>query len=219
MLGLGFAGAPCRRRTARLLPPSGFVAIQTTLFETDPALPEGFGYRPGLISQAQEHALLEEFVDLPFQPFRFHGHVGLRRTLSFGWGYDFEGGGLGERPAVPRFLLPLRAAAARFAGLEPEALPHALVIEYRPGAAIGWHRDRPEFGDVIGVSLASAAPLRLRRRKAAGGWDRVTVVAEPRSAYLLRGPSRTEWEHSIPPMEALRYSVTFRTLERPRGQR
>ena len=42
--------------------------------------------------------------------------------------------------------------------------------------------------------------------------ERANVVAEPGSAYLLSGPARREWEHSIPALEALRYSVTFRNL-------
>ncbi|HEU5273043.1 MAG TPA: alpha-ketoglutarate-dependent dioxygenase AlkB, partial [Xanthobacteraceae bacterium] len=103
--------------------------------------------------------------------------------------------------------------AARFAGLDSSALEHALLIEYGPGAAIGWHRDRPQFGDVIGISLLSPCTFRLRRRGGAK-WERRSIAAEPRSAYLLRGPSRTEWEHSIPPLETLRYSITFRTLVR-----
>ena len=91
---------------------------------------------------------------------------------------------------------------------------HALLIEYAPGAGIGWHRDRPEFGDVIGISLLAPARLRFRR-KVGTKWERTALTAEPRSAYLLRGPARTEWEHSIPPMETLRYSITLRTLKAP----
>ena len=86
-----------------------------------------------------------------------------------------------------------------------------MVTEYEPGAPIGWHRDRPQFEDVIGISLASPCTFRFRRKKGAG-WERASFIAEPRSAYLLRGPARTEWQHSIPPVEALRYSITFRTL-------
>ena len=107
----------------------------------------------------------------------------------------------------------MRDSAADFAGLAPAELVHALVTEYTPGAAIGWHRDRPVFGDVIGISLASSCRFRLRRKQASG-WQRAALVLEPRSAYLLRGPVRREWEHSIPPAERLRYSVTFRSLAR-----
>ncbi|HEX8450282.1 MAG TPA: alpha-ketoglutarate-dependent dioxygenase AlkB, partial [Allosphingosinicella sp.] len=148
---------------------------------------------------------------LPFKPFEFHGFTGNRRTVSFGMHYAFDGSGLREAEPIPDWLRPLRARAAALAGFEPEAFVHALVIEYAPGAGIGWHRDRPVFGDVVGISLLAPAPLRFRRR-AGSKWERFTLTAEPRSAYLLRGESRHEWEHSIPQLETLRYSVTLRTL-------
>jgi alkylated DNA repair dioxygenase AlkB len=136
--------------------------------------------------------------------------------VSFGWHYDFNGGGLKQAGALPDFLLPLRRRAAEFANLEPQALEHVLLTEYRPGAGIGWHRDRSQFGDVIGISLLASCTFRLRRKRDTI-WMRRSLTAEPRSAYLLRGDSRMEWEHSIPPLETLRYSITFRTLrERPR---
>jgi alkylated DNA repair dioxygenase AlkB len=112
----------------------------------------------------------------------------------------------------------VRQRAAHFAGLEASSLEHALLIEYTPGAGIGWHRDRPTFDDVIGISLLSTCTFRLRR-KAGARWERRSFTAEPRSAYLLRGPSRTEWEHSIPPLETLRYSITFRSVSRTRERR
>lgn len=186
-------------------------SLQTHLFETAPDLPEGMHYASDLISFGEERALLEQLPGLPFKEFEFHGFLGKRRTVSFGWHYDFNGGGLKQAGDLPDFLLPLRKRAAEFAGLEPLALEHALLIEYRPGAGIGWHRDRPQFGDVIGVSLLAPCTFRLRR-KSNTTWVRRSLMAEPRSAYLLRGTSRTEWEHSIPPLETLRYSVTFRTV-------
>jgi alkylated DNA repair dioxygenase AlkB len=185
--------------------------LQTDLFEGSPDLPEGMRYAPELISAREEHALLDNLPALPFKEFEFHGFLGKRRTVSFGWHYDFNGGGLKQAGELPEFLLPLRQRAADFAGLERLALEHALVIEYRPGAGIGWHRDRPQFGDVVGISLLAPCTFRLRR-KAGGAWERRSLMAEPRSAYLLRGASRTQWEHSIPALETLRYSVTFRTL-------
>ena len=112
---------------------------------------------------------------------------------------------------MPALLLPLRDRAAAFAGLAPAALQHVLVTEYGPGAAIGWHKDKSVFGEVIGISLVSACTFRLRR-KAGATWERASLVAEPRSAYLLRGASRSEWEHSIPAVDSLRYSITFRNL-------
>lgn len=178
--------------------------------------PDGFRYERDILGVEQEQDALEHIRTLPLKEFEFHGHVGRRRVVSFGWRYDFNERELHRTNDMPEFLMPIRERAARFAGMQPDELQHALVIEYGPGAAIGWHRDRPEFGDVVGISLLSACVFRLRRRLA-DGWERVSLRAEPRSAYLLRGPSRTEWEHSIPPVDALRYSITFRNLrdERP----
>jgi alkylated DNA repair dioxygenase AlkB len=168
-------------------------------------------YERELMSARDERVLLRKVALLPFKEFEFHGFRGKRRTVSFGWHYDFNGGGLKQAGELPEFLAPLRERAATFAGLEPSALEHALIIEYKPGAGIGWHRDRPQFGDVIGISLLSPCTFRLRR-KAGAKWERRSLTAEPRSAYLLSAASRTEWEHSIPALESLRYSVTFRTL-------
>lgn len=187
--------------------------LQAGLFESAPDLPEGMRYVPGLISADEERALLDNLPALPFKEFEFHGFLGKRRTVSFGWHYDFKGGGLKQAGELPDFLAPLRMRASEFAGLNSLALEHALVIEYKPGAGIGWHRDRPQFGDVVGISLLAPCTFRLRR-KAGAAWERRSLTAEPRSAYLLRGASRTEWEHSIPPLETLRYSVTFRTLRK-----
>ena len=194
--------------------------IQKDLFETASELPAGMRYAPDVLTPHEEQALLEQIPARPFKEFEFHGFLGKRRTVSFGWRYDFNGGGLGKAEEIPEFLLPVRERAARFAGLTPGALEHALIIEYQPGAAIGWHKDRPVFDDVIGLSLRSPCTFRLRR-KAGAKWERRSFVAEPRSAYLLRGPSRTAWEHSIPPLDTLRYSVTFRSLspERIRPRR
>jgi alkylated DNA repair dioxygenase AlkB len=192
------------------------VPAQTTqrdLFEDVDALPDGMRYAAGLISSAEAQALLAELPRLPFREFQFHGFLGKRRTVSFGWRYDHNGGGLQPAGEMPAFLLPLRERVAGFAELDASTLEHALLIEYAPGAGIGWHRDRPAFDDVIGVSLLSACTFRLRR-KVGGAWQRRSLVAEPRSAYLLRGPSRNDWEHSIPPLTALRYSITFRSMSR-----
>lgn len=184
---------------------------QLILFGADPALPEGFKYQSDLISPEDEQALLQRVRELPFKEFEFQGFIGKRRTVSFGWHYDFNQRALQEAEVMPQFLLSLRDLAAGFAGLPPSELQHVLVIEYDAGASIGWHRDKAVFGDVIGISLLSSCRFRFRR-KAGATWERVSLTAEPRSAYLLRGPSRTEWEHSIPAVDTLRYSITFRSL-------
>ena len=153
---------------------------------------------------------------LPFRPCEFQGFLGRRETVSFGWSYRFDGTGLAEAAPIPDWLLPVRARAAAFAGLEPEALVQALVIRYAEGAGLGWHRDRPVFDDVLGISLLSAAPLRFRRKQGET-WQRFTMEAEPRSLYLLRGPARSEWQHSLAPVAELRYAITFRSMRQSRG--
>jgi alkylated DNA repair dioxygenase AlkB len=185
--------------------------LQAELFEATLNLPQGMRYLPELISPDEERALIEKISALPFKEFEFQGFLGKRRTVSFGWHYDFNGGGLKRAEQLPEFLMPLRSQAAEFAAVDASALKHALIIEYRAGAGIGWHRDRPQFGDVIGISLLAPCTFRLRRKKGSV-WERRTLTAEPRSAYLLRAASRTEWEHSIPPLQTMRYSVTFRTV-------
>ena len=185
---------------------------QISLFDTAPAgMPDGLAYRRELITRAEERDLAARFAELPFAPFEFQGFLGKRRTVSFGMQYRFDGSDLSDAEAMPGWLLPLRDRAAAFAGFEPAALVHALLIEYDVGAGLGWHRDRPVFGDVVGISLLSEAPLRFRRRRG-DKWERFTLRAAPRSAYLLRGAARTEWEHSLAPVAALRYSATFRTM-------
>ena len=184
---------------------------QLDLFGSGPALPAGFRYQTALISPQEEQNLLERFAGLPFREFQFRGYAGKRRTVSFGWEYDFSTEQVLPTKDMPDFLRPLREKAASFAGLAASDLPHALVTEYQAGAAIGWHKDKGVFGDVVGISLLAPCVFRLRRRTGAT-WERASVTAEPRSAYLLRGSARVEWEHSIPAVESLRYSVTFRTL-------
>jgi alkylated DNA repair dioxygenase AlkB len=186
-------------------------ANQLDLFALAPALPPGFRHWGEAVPQEEERALLAAFAGLDFAAFGFHGHVGRRRVVSFGWTYDFEREPLREAPPIPIFLLALRERVAPLTGLAPQTLSQALVTEYSRGAAIGWHRDKAVFGDVLGVSLGAPCLFRLRRR-AGASWQRASLRLEPRSAYLLQGPARTEWEHSIQPTDALRYSVTFRTL-------
>jgi alkylated DNA repair dioxygenase AlkB len=193
---------------------------QADLFATEPKLPEGLRYQPDVISPAVEAELLTHVRELPFKAFEFHGFLGKRRVVSFGWKYDYDQRVINRVDDMPPFLIGLRDTAAAFAGLGPERLQQALVSEYEAGVGIGWHRDKPEYDDVIGISLLSACPFRLRR-KAGTRWERVTLDVQPRSAYLLRGPVRTEWEHSILAVPELRYSVTFRSLkiEKPKSRK
>jgi DNA oxidative demethylase len=179
------------------------------LFEAP--LIEGLRYREDVISAGDERTLLARLGSLALAPFRFHGWLGNRRTQSFGWRYDFEDASFTPAESIPDWLQPLREKAAAFADIRPDEFVHVLLARYDPGAGIGWHRDRDVFEKVVGVSLGSAATLRFRRRKP-GGFDRANLEVAPRSAYLLTGEVRWDWEHRIVPGESLRFSVTFRTL-------
>jgi alkylated DNA repair dioxygenase AlkB len=186
-------------------------ADQLALFDAAPDAPPGFVYRADFVAPDEEQALIGRLAALPFEPFQFRGFEGRRRVVSFGWRYDFNGPGLVQADPMPPWLLPVRDRAAAFAGLPPEAFAHVLINEYREGAPIGWHKDRPAFERVVGISLGAPCVMRLRRR-VGDGFERKNVPLAPRSAYLLTGPARTDWEHSLPEAKALRYSITFRNL-------
>ena len=173
-------------------------------------MPPGLEFREEFIGVAEERRLIEEAARLPFKPFEFHGWTGNRETVSFGWHYDFNQARVTPAPPIPDFLLPLRERAAGFADIRAAEFEQALVIRYEVGAGIGWHRDRPVFDQVFGLSLLSPCVLRFRRRRATD-FERFSLAASPRSAYLLTGEIRHEWEHSIAPMEVTRYSITFRS--------
>jgi alkylated DNA repair dioxygenase AlkB len=174
--------------------------------------PSGFRYQPEFLTPAEEETLVAFIATLDLKPYEFRGYQGLRRVLAFGSRYDQGSSKVARVPDFPGPLLSLRARAARWAGHDADDIRMILVSEYKPGAPIGWHRDRPQFEDVIGVSLLAPASFRLRRAKDKGGWERRALTLAPRSIYLLSGEVRRQWEHSIPPLQALRYSITFRTL-------
>ena len=187
--------------------------MQGDLFGSDlPLLPDGFRYKRDAIPQDMQDALLHELPKLPFEAFDFHGFEGKRRVVSYGWKYDFVRAALRKSDEIPHFLLPLRELAAQFAGLPAERLQQVLVSEYDVGAPIGWHKDKAVFGVVVGISLLAPCIFRLRRRHGVK-WERVSLTVEPGSIYMLSGPARTAWEHSIPPVDRLRYSITFRELK------
>lgn len=162
----------------------------------DEPLIAGLDHREEFISAGEERQLLQQLYALDLAPFRFHGWLGNRKTLSFGWRYDFDDASFTQAEPVPDWLLPLRAKAARLASLPTDALVHVLLARYDPGAGIGWHRDRPLFEDVVGISLGSAATMRFRQRTASG-FRRAHILLQPRSAYLLsgEGPSRLGAQH------------------------
>lgn len=177
----------------------------------EPSFPAGFDYRPEVLTIDEEATLIEQVSTLPFKEFEFHGFLGKRRTVSFGWTYDFAAATLRSTVLMPDYLAAIRRQMAEVFGREDEVFEQVLVSEYGPGAGIGWHRDKAVFGEIIGLSLGASSTLRLRQQ-AAGKWRRVNTVLEPRSAYLFSGSVRSDWEHSIPPVAEHRYSLTFRTL-------
>lgn len=189
---------------------------QSDLFGTH--VPPGLRYEDDFVSEGEEADLIRHIDAEKLSPFRFQQWTGKRLTETFGWRYDFEKGSFGRADPIPEFLLPVRERAAAFAGLAPAELEQALLIRYDIGAGIGWHRDRPVFEHVIGISLGSPAPMRFRRRLEKG-FIRMKIPLARRSIYLLSGEARYEWEHSLDQLATPRWSITFRTLsERGRAK-
>jgi alkylated DNA repair dioxygenase AlkB len=193
--------------------------LQPDLFHaTSPVLPDGMRYQTGFLDASEEAALLGHIAALPLARMRYRGYTALRRTVSYGGSYDFSAGRLDPAEPIAPWLLPLRDKAAAWLGVAPAAFTQALVAEYRPGTPLGWHRDVPDFEDVVGISLGQPAVLRFRpyppREPKRSGV--VKLVIEPRSIYLLRGPARWAWQHSVAPTKALRHSITFRTARESR---
>lgn len=190
------------------------MAAQLSLFADDsPAVPvPGLMLARGAVDSALESAVAAQIDASPLAPFQFGQWEGKRLTTHFGSAYDFQRARPVPAPPLPDWLVDLRARLAPQVEREPGAFEQALLIRYDPGAGIGWHRDRPQYGEVIGLSLGAPAVLRLRRRTVSGGFERAGVELPPRSLYLLSGEVRQEWEHSIVPISETRWSVTFRTM-------
>lgn len=184
--------------------------MQGELFAPAAAVP-GLLLVEEAISLDQERAIAARIDEAPLKPFQFGQWEGKRLTMNYGSGYDYQRGALADAPPLPEWLVELRDRLAPLVGVDPAEAQQALLIRYDPGAGIGWHRDRPQYDKVIGLSLSALAKLRLRRRTA-DGFERRTVDLPRRSLYLLAGEVRQEWEHSIAPMDVTRRSVTFRTL-------
>jgi len=175
--------------------------------------PEGFAYVSDLITAPEEERLLRRLAAESYGEVRMHGQVARRTVRHYGLSYHFETAEVTPGDALPEWLLDLRRRCGEFLGILDERLAECLLTRYPPGATIGWHRDAPTFGDVVGVSLQSACLLRFQRGQ--GDQRRVfEQVLAPRSGYVLTGSSRSAWQHSIPAVGHERYSITFRTLRR-----
>jgi alkylated DNA repair dioxygenase AlkB len=173
--------------------------------------PVGFQYSAGLIDANEESALVTDIQHLEFAPYEFRGVQARRRVVSFGLRHGYQTGSLAQAVAIPPFLKDLQTKAAAFARVTADDFQQVLVSEYTPGTPIGWHKDRALYEGIVGVSLLSAAMLRFRHATARG-WIRHTQLLEPRSIYVLSGAARDQWQHSIPAVPELRYSITFRSV-------
>jgi alkylated DNA repair dioxygenase AlkB len=178
-----------------------------------PARPAGLRYQDDFISSDEEQALLNVIASLPFDHSRYRQYTARRRTVNYGAGYDFQQLTTTAAPPIPDFLDPLRQRAADWIGVAPEMFVQALISEYRPGVPLGWHRDVPDYEMVVAISLKSSCRIRFRRypwnplEKA----DIFAIEPQPRSAYVLSGDVRWKWQHSVPAVQTLRYSITLRT--------
>jgi alkylated DNA repair dioxygenase AlkB len=183
---------------------------QYALFADEPVV-SGLTLVDQAVSKQEERALEAHIDGSPLAPFQFGQWEGKRLTTHYGSGYDFTSHRLAAAPPLQDWLIDLRDKIAPQVGIEPAAFVAALLIRYDPGAGIGWHRDRPQYNKVLGLSLSAPCVLRLRRRTA-GGFERRNIELPPRSLYLLSGEVRREWEHSIVPIDVTRRSITFRSL-------
>ena len=190
---------------------------QEALFEdvipSPGALPDGLEIQSEFLSRAEEAVLIELVRQLPLQEAKYKEYTARRRVVSYGGKFDYDSNELLPSGELIDALQPLRARVAVWAGVEPQALVHTLVAEYAPGTPLGWHRDVPNFESIFGVSLGGCAVLRFRpyppdrpRKK-----DVIKLQIAPRSIYALRGTARWGWQHSVAPVNALRWSITFRT--------
>jgi len=177
---------------------------------------DGLVYMEDFLDEEEEARLLDVIESLTLREARYKAYTARRRIASYGTQYDFDDNRLLAAASLPVTLEPLRDKAAAWLGVRPERFRNVLVAEYAPGTPLGWHRDVPQFEAIIGVSLRSGCRMRLRPwpppQDARARRDQIlTLELAPRSAYILSGPARWAWQHSISPTPALRYSITFRT--------
>jgi alkylated DNA repair dioxygenase AlkB len=193
------------------------VNSQPSLFDVSTKVPDGFVYYPNFLSAAEEQELIREIQKLHLAPFKYYQFTGKRRTASFGWQYEFGASEITTAPDIPVFLAEVRTRAATLFNMDPNSLVQASIIEYSTGSPIGWHRDIPYFGVVVGISLAAVCRMRFRnysraRSKNLKRDEILSIELHPRSIYLMSGASREMWQHSIPPVKELRYAIMMRTL-------
>ena len=191
---------------------------QLGLFAVPDEGPAGLRYTDNFIEPAVEQSLIGRIAALPLERFQFGAFEGNRRVASFGYRYDYTLQRLAEAEPIPDWLMPMARQAEVWAELPEASVRQVLCTEYEAGVGIGWHRDKPHFERIFGLSLGSSCKFRFRR-KVDDRWQRYTLEAAPRSLYLMSGESRRIWEHSIPAVEAPRYSITFRTMADQKSSR
>lgn len=187
-----------------------------TLFSLHPVFPEGFSYYPDFLSTQEEQQLLQEISAISVHPFYFQGFLAKRRVASFGYDYNFDKRSLTKGLEIPPVFSPLLERAAMSAGIDKDDFAELLVTEYPPGSVINWHRDAFPFDLIAGISLLSDCTFRLRPHDETKQ-NRKSIVSFPvtrRSLYIIKGPARSEWQHSIAPVKSQRCSITLRTLKK-----
>ncbi len=190
---------------------------QAALFETPKQLPHGLVYQPEFITRGEEKTLLAAIEPLPFREARFQEYLAKRRVVHFhpaggGEAYDGNDEDTFSSGPLPSFLVDLQEKVGKWLAIDPTTFIHALVSEYRPGTPIGWHRDKPVYGVVVGLSLAGRGRMRFRPLDPRAPRNAMVLLElEPRSVYVMQGPIRWQWQHSMLPTNVLRYSITFRT--------
>lgn len=194
--------------------------LQAGLFDEPGELPGGLVYQPEFLTRADEDALLAAIAPLPLREARFREYFARRRVAHFHDGHDapgYDDGGADSFTSgpLPAFLADLRARVAQRLDVPATDFIHALVSEYRPGTPIGWHRDQPAYGIVVGISLAGWGRMRFRPYAALDARHTVALDVAPRSLYVMRDAIRWQWQHSMLPTKALRYSITLRTRAAP----
>ena len=191
---------------------------QPDLFGTPgPLLPDGMRYQEEFLSREDEAGLVAIIEQLPLANMKYQQYEALRRVVSYGGQYDFTAQRLNEAEPLPSWLDPLRERAGLWAGIAPHTFTQALIAEYQPGTPLGWHRDVPDFEDIVGISLGNEAVMRFRPypHEKGGRGDVIKITVAPRSIYLLRGAARWAWQHTVSPTKSLRYSITLRTARTP----
>jgi alkylated DNA repair dioxygenase AlkB len=178
-----------------------------------PDKPSGLLYLADFLSPSDQARLVDAIGAMPLEHAQYKQFTAKRRVIHFGGRYDFSTQELLASESIPDVLLPLRDRIAAVAAVAPEAFSHAMVAEYRSGTQLGWHRDVPDFEIVAGLSLGSPARMQFRPYSPAERLRKhyLNLLLEPGSLYVLRDSARWGWQHRVPPVTRLRYSITFRT--------